>query len=250
MLKFNATSLFFPSHQFPIIFTSFSLSPSINYKLKSPISLNILEATKSIFFVRVAQKIEQDLRNLNSDWVCVRENYWFVISLQAILSKGAKYLVVQGLPPTGCLTLAMALAPENDRDAWGCVGNSNKQSYNHNTILQAKLNDLRKKYPDAVIVYADYWDSYISVLKDPKKYGIKELFKACCGSNSAPYNFDILSTCGSSMATSCPNPSEYINWDGVHLTEAMYKAVADSFLLGKFCQPPFEYLLSMKRRSG
>lgn len=52
---------------FAIIFTSLSLSPSMNYKLKSPISLNILEATKSIFFVRVAQKIEQDLRYLNSD---------------------------------------------------------------------------------------------------------------------------------------------------------------------------------------
>ncbi|XP_027123196.2 GDSL esterase/lipase At3g48460 [Coffea arabica] len=170
--------------------------------------------------------------------------------LEAILDKGVKYLVVQGLPPTGCLTLTRYLAAENDRDTLGCVASSNKQSYAHNTILQAKLNDFRKKFPNAVIVYADYWNAYASVVKNPEKYGIKELFKACCGSNSGLYNFDLFNTCGSPMATSCSNPSQYINWDGVHLTEGMYKAVAELLLEGKFSNPPFEYLLSRKRRSG
>ncbi|KAJ6760844.1 LIPASE/HYDROLASE FAMILY PROTEIN putative EXPRESSED-RELATED [Salix purpurea] len=39
--------------------------------------------------------------------------------LQTLLKKGVKNVVVQGLPPTGCLPLAMSLAPEDDRDELG-----------------------------------------------------------------------------------------------------------------------------------
>ncbi|KDP30982.1 hypothetical protein JCGZ_11358 [Jatropha curcas] len=42
-------------------------------------------------------------------------------SLQELLSKGVKYVVVQGLPPSGCLPLSMTLAPQDDRDEIGCV---------------------------------------------------------------------------------------------------------------------------------
>lgn len=170
--------------------------------------------------------------------------------LQALLKKGVKYLVVQGLPPTGCLTLALTLAPDDDRDAIGCVGSVNKQSYSHNTILQAKLHDLRVQFPHAVIVYADYWNAYHTIMKNGDRYGFKEPFKTCCGSGGDPYNFDVFATCGSSSASACPNPSQYINWDGVHLTEAMYKVVANSFLHGGFCHPPFDYLLSRKQHLG
>ncbi|KAJ9678007.1 hypothetical protein PVL29_022786 [Vitis rotundifolia] len=170
--------------------------------------------------------------------------------LQALLKKGVKYLVVQGLPPTGCLTLALTLAPDDDRDATGCVGSVNKQSYSHNTILQAKLHDLRVQFPHAVIVYADYWNAYHTIMKNGDRYGFKEPFKTCCGSGGDPYNFDVFATCGSSSASACPNPSQYINWDGVHLTEAMYKVVANSFLHGGFCHPSFDYLLSRKQHLG
>uniref|UniRef100_A0A5B7ASS4 GDSL esterase/lipase n=2 Tax=Davidia involucrata TaxID=16924 RepID=A0A5B7ASS4_DAVIN len=170
--------------------------------------------------------------------------------LQALLTKGAKYAVVQGLPTTGCLPLAMVLAPEDDRDDMGCVGSANKQSNTHNTILQSKLQDLRRQFPHAVIIYADYWNAYHTIMKSPRKYGFQELFKACCGSGGGPYNFDFFAACGSPSSSSCPHPSQYINWDGVHLTEAMYKAVSDSFLNGTFCHPPFKYLLSRKQQLG
>lgn len=167
---------------------------------------------------------------------------------QAILNKGAKYIVVQGLPPTGCLTLAMSLASSEDRDTMGCVGSANTQSYQHNTILQTKLTKLKQQYPHALILYADYWNSYSFIMKNTRHYGFKQLFKVCCGSGGGLYNFNVFDTCGSpaSLNSSCRNPSQYINWDGVHLTEAMYKAVADSFVNGTFCHPPFQYLIKMK----
>lgn len=170
--------------------------------------------------------------------------------LQVLLNKGAKYIVVQGLPPTGCLPLAMTLALPNDRDKIGCVGSANVKSYTHNLLLQSKLKDLRKMYPHAVIAYADYWYAYRSIMMNLNTYGLKEPFKACCGSGSGPYNFDVFAACGSPVSRSCTDPSVYINWDGVHLTEAMYKAVSNLVLRGKFCRPPFNYLVSRKLHVG
>ncbi|KAJ0104836.1 hypothetical protein Patl1_18222 [Pistacia atlantica] len=174
----------------------------------------------------------------------------FTEFLQALLKKGAKYVVVQALPTTGCLPLAMYLAPQDDRDDIGCVKSVNNQSYTHNAALQAKLQQLRQKFPQAVIVYADYWNAFHTVMKSPEKYGFKEPFKACCGSGEPPYNFGVSAACGTPSATACPNPSQYVNWDGVHLTEAMYKVMSDMFLNGTYSHPSFNYLLGNKQRQG
>lgn len=166
--------------------------------------------------------------------------------LEGILKKGAKYMVVQGLPPTGCLTLSMLLSPPEDRDQLGCVQSLNKQSFNHNTLLQATIQDLRKRFPQSLIVYADYYAAYTDIIKSLPKYGFKEPFKACCGSGGGPYNYDFFSPCGSPSSTPCSDSSQYVNWDGVHLTEAMNKAVFGLLLQGGYSHPPFQYLLSRK----
>nr|GMD32961.1 GDSL esterase/lipase At3g48460 [Ipomoea batatas] len=168
----------------------------------------------------------------------------------ALLKKGAKYVVVEGLPTTGCLTLALYLAPPADRDAMGCVATVNDQSHTHNAILQSNLAAFRRSFPEATILYADYWNAYKSILTAAKSHGITQPFRACCGSGAGDLNFDIFATCGSPNASSCPDPSQYINWDGVHLTEAMYKAVADKFVNGTFCHPPFSYLIRKKMASA
>ncbi|GAB2240871.1 hypothetical protein Droror1_Dr00021389 [Drosera rotundifolia] len=168
--------------------------------------------------------------------------------LEVLLQKYAKYVVVQGLPPTGCLTLSMFLAPSVDRDNLGCVNASNQLSQSHNALLQAKLQSFRKQYPHTVILYADYWSSYASIIKNARKHGFTEPFKACCGSGGGDYNFAPFEACGSPTASACKDPSKYINWDGVHLTEAMYKVVADSFLHRNYTHPSFDYLLMRRKR--
>ncbi|KAI7727428.1 hypothetical protein M8C21_020433, partial [Ambrosia artemisiifolia] len=152
-------------------------------------------------------------------------DYAYTLGSTALLNKGAKYMVVQGLPATGCLTLAMYLSSDSDRDDMGCVATVNNQSYIHNTDLQTNIQNLRRKYPNAVLVYADYWSAYRSVIQNAPKLGFHELYKVCCGSSGGPYNFDLSAACGSKASSSCRNPSQYVNWDGVHLTEAMYKAL-------------------------
>lgn len=160
---------------------------------------------------------------------------------------GAKHIVVQGLPMTGCLSLALTLAPSNDRDDMGCVASANKQSYTHNLLLQSRLQDLRRQYPNAVISYGDHWSAYRTIMKNQQGYGFKEPFKACCGSRDGPYNFAIYAPCGSTLASApCSNPAQFMNWDGVHLTESMYMAVADLFLHRGYLNPSFDTLISTK----
>ncbi|KAG0483296.1 hypothetical protein HPP92_011380 [Vanilla planifolia] len=161
--------------------------------------------------------------------------------LQGILSKGAKHVIVQGLPLSGCLPLSLILSPSEDKDVLGCSSSINKISSSHNLLLQNKLHELRKKYPTAIISYADYLSAHHTIISNPKANGFLEPFKTCCGAGGGAYNFDIFDTCGSPQASkACSDPSKYVNWDGVHLTEAMYKKVAYMFFHGGYCRPSFD----------
>lgn len=174
-----------------------------------------------------------------------------LIGKQELLDMGAKYIVVQGAPPTGCLPLALILTAPDDRDDIGCSASANNRTLHTNSMLQVRLNYLRRHYPHAIISYADYYKAYRMIMKNTRKYGFTEPYKACCGAGGPPYNFDITSTCGSQgVSKACPHPAKYINWDGVHLTEGMYKVLADLFLHGGYTHPPFDYLLSSRRREG
>ncbi|CAL4920079.1 unnamed protein product [Urochloa decumbens] len=169
--------------------------------------------------------------------------------VQGLLERGAKYVVVQGLPLTGCLPLAMTLARADDRDNVSCVASVNRQSYAHNRRLLAGLHELRRRHPAAVVAYADYYAAHLAVMRSPAAHGFTEPFRTCCGSGGGAYNFDLFATCGSpEVNTSCAQPARYVNWDGVHMTEAMYKVVAGMFFKGghAYCRPAFSDLLARK----
>lgn len=168
--------------------------------------------------------------------------------IQALLQKGAKYIVVQGLPLAGCLPLTLILNPLGDRDAFGCSTTANKVIQTHNSLLQSKLQELRKQYPRAFISYADYASAHQTVMMNPARFGLKETLMTCCGSGGPPYNFQLFATCGSQLASLCDDPTKYVNWDGVHLTEATYGAVAHLLLRRGYCRPSFDQLLQSKRR--
>ncbi|ONK71194.1 uncharacterized protein A4U43_C04F5850 [Asparagus officinalis] len=173
------------------------------------------------------------------------------IFVKALLDRGAKYIIVQGLPLTGCLPLAMILSPTTDRDDLNCSASVNTYSNLHNSLLQSKLQQLRSQYPAALISYADYYSAHRTIMKNPEAHGFNEPFKVCCGSGGGPYNFDPFATCASPKAQkACSNPRKFVNWDGVHLTEAVYKNVADMFFHQNYCRPSFSVLLSDKKNRG
>uniref|UniRef100_A0A8R7UNX8 GDSL esterase/lipase n=1 Tax=Triticum urartu TaxID=4572 RepID=A0A8R7UNX8_TRIUA len=174
--------------------------------------------------------------------------------LEGLLNRGARYVVVQGMPLTGCLPLTMTLSRSGDRDNLSCVASVNQQSLDHNHHLQAALHRLRRSHPDAIIAYADYHAAHLAVVRSPARYGFAEPFKACCGTGGGAYNFEIFATCGSpEVATACAQPARYVNWDGVHMTEAMYKVVAGMFFhdaTGAYCRPTFGSLLAARKDQG
>jgi hypothetical protein len=73
--------------------------------------------------------------------------------------------------------------------------------------------------------------------------------KVCCGFGGE-YNYNPYVTCGNSgivplpsggsqfvNINTAPNPQEYIQWDGVHFTQAAYKTIATFLLEGRFVTP-------------
>lgn len=76
--------------------------------------------------------------------------------------------------------------------------------------------------------------------------GFKHPLEACCG-HGGKYNYNINHGCGSKMKVkgkeiilgkSCKKPSERINWDGVHFTEAANKWVFEQIVNGSYSDPP------------
>ncbi|KAF5726699.1 GDSL esterase/lipase [Tripterygium wilfordii] len=168
--------------------------------------------------------------------------------VKTLIERGAKYLVVQGLPPAGCCPLQLALSRFHDRDSMGCASLANGLIKAHNKLLQRKLEILRELFPHCVITYVDYTNAYKNVLSNHKQYNFQEPFKACCGAGGGLLNFDVHRLCGSVGTTTCKQPDHFINWDGVHLTEAMHKVLSNLFFHKPgFCQPPFLNLIKHKK---
>ncbi|KAI7727306.1 hypothetical protein M8C21_027578 [Ambrosia artemisiifolia] len=170
--------------------------------------------------------------------------------VRTLIQNGAKKIVVQGLPPIGCLPLDISVTPLDIRDRTGCSPIVNGAVLIYNQILKAKLESYRKSSPDVTIIYADSWKAYYTIVNDPEKYQIQETQKTCCGSSIKPedMNFNIQSLCGSLGTTICRDPSHYISWDGIHPTESMNSHMTDQFINKGCCKPPFEELMKSPTR--
>ena len=67
--------------------------------------------------------------------------------------------------------------------------------------------------------------------------GFKEsILNACCVATDLT-NFNESMRCGNPGVIACDDPSQYISWDGWHLTEAAYKWVAEGLLNGPYTYP-------------
>ncbi|KAI3733410.1 hypothetical protein L6452_12853 [Arctium lappa] len=166
--------------------------------------------------------------------------------LRTLIRSGARNIVVQGLPPVGCLPIDASICPLKQLDRIGCSTIINGGIIIHNDILKHKLDLYRKLFPDTNIIYADYWNAYYAIVDNPQKYNFQEVRKTCCGAGggqSANLNFNLQSLCGSSGTSVCKDPSKYVNWDGIHPTEAMNLQITDLLLNKGYCQPSFEQVV-------
>ncbi|KAJ3694248.1 hypothetical protein LUZ60_009728 [Juncus effusus] len=161
---------------------------------------------------------------------------------EKLINNGAMHLVVPGNLPVGCspayLTLFASLNKTEYDSETRCLKKLNAFAMYHNSLLQNELVRLQKKYPQTRIIYADYYGAVIPFVHSPKHFGFTHgALTTCCGGDG-PYNFNPSVWCGHQGTTVCGNPSSYANWDGIHLTEAAYHAMAVSLLHGPSTTPP------------
>ncbi|TVU22870.1 hypothetical protein EJB05_32591, partial [Eragrostis curvula] len=165
---------------------------------------------------------------------------------EKMINDGGKAIVVSGVPALGCAPGNLVLLASPNKSDYepdtGCLKNLNQLSKDHNAQLSQALTRLGSKYPGVKISYADFYSPVLDFVTSPAKYGFAGrdgALRTCCGGGGGgQYNFNLSMACGMPTVRACKNPSAYVNWDGVHLTEAAYHRVADSWLRGPYAHPP------------
>jgi hypothetical protein len=72
--------------------------------------------------------------------------------------------------------------------------------------------------------------------------GLKYGLKVCCGAGGqGEYNYNNKARCGMAGSSACADPGNYLIWDGIHLTEAAYRSIADGWLKGPYCNPRIQH---------
>ncbi|KAF3334959.1 GDSL esterase/lipase [Carex littledalei] len=174
-------------------------------------------------------------------------------AVKDLIQLGAKTLVVPGNFPIGCVPLYLVVYQsenEEDYDKTGCINWLNEFTEYHNRMIINKINSLRESYPNVTIIYADYYGTSMNIFRHPLQFGIEVPLNACCGSD-APYNCTPSILCGSPGSSVCNDPLTYASWDGLHLTETIYKLVAEGILEGPYASPPLiKTCTNFKRNTG
>ncbi|XP_019099253.1 PREDICTED: GDSL esterase/lipase At1g28580-like [Camelina sativa] len=166
-------------------------------------------------------------------------------AITELISMGGRTFLVPGGFPTGCSVVYLTLYQKSNVEEYdpltGCLTWLNKFGKNHGEQLRVELNRLQKLYPHVNIIYADYYNALLRIYQDPAKFGFMDRpLSACCGVGG-PHNFTAGNKCGTVVVESCDDPSKYVAWDGVHLTEAAYRLIAEGILKGPYAVPPFDW---------
>ncbi|KAH6832027.1 hypothetical protein C2S53_008067 [Perilla frutescens var. hirtella] len=170
-------------------------------------------------------------------------------TIREIIKLGGLTLMVPGNIPIGCSTTYLTEyknSKENDYydPETGCINWLNKFSQYHNKQLQSEISRIQQENPNAKIIYADYYNAAMRFYRSPQKYGFaKGALTACCP-RCGPYKVEPSSPSqwwprrGHKLGPeACENPSEYVSWDGLHLTEAAYKLIVTNLVPKSFAIP-------------
>ncbi|VFQ98785.1 unnamed protein product [Cuscuta campestris] len=173
---------------------------------------------------------------------------------------GARNFWIHNTGPLGCLPQNIANFGTDPLklDELGCVYSHNQAARLFNLQLHSLCKKLQGKYADVNITYIDIFTIKFDLIDNYSKYGFEQATMACCGVGGPPLNYDSRVSCGqikvingtTITAKGCNESSEYINWDGIHYTDAANQYVATQILTGKYSDPPFRdqmpFLLKLK----
>ncbi|XP_030461837.1 acetylajmalan esterase-like [Syzygium oleosum] len=148
-----------------------------------------------------------------------------------LIKLGASKVVVFGDFAIGCAPIYLTNFKSYDSNAYddkGCLKAYNAFAQFRNTYVQVALAKLRQEFPRATILYGDYYNGYKYVLDQASYLGFdpESALKACCGTGGS-YNYNSSRMCGSTGVAACPNPNEFISWDGLHLTQEAHRRITE-----------------------
>ncbi|GFZ19066.1 GDSL-like Lipase/Acylhydrolase superfamily protein [Actinidia rufa] len=169
----------------------------------------------------------------------------FASAVQHLYEQGARAFWVHNTGPIGCLPVA-TLYIRNPQpgflDQYGCIRGQNEMAMEFNRQLKDKVNKLRTQLPNAALTYVDVYSAKYGLISNTKNQGFTDPLKICCGYHQNYVNV----WCGQKVSingtqfygASCAAPSTYINWDGVHYSQAANHHIADRILNGSLSEPP------------
>ncbi|KAG7593220.1 GDSL lipase/esterase [Arabidopsis thaliana x Arabidopsis arenosa] len=157
-------------------------------------------------------------------------------AITELIGMGGKTFLVPGEFPLGCSVVYLEAYQTPNMEEYdpstGCLKWLNKFAEYHDEQLQAELKRLQKLYPHVNIIYADYYNALLRLSQEPAKFGfISRPLPACCDLGG-PFNFTLGRKRGTQEPECCDDPSKYVSWDGIHMTEAAYRLMAEGILKG------------------
>ncbi|CAI9766808.1 unnamed protein product [Fraxinus pennsylvanica] len=184
----------------------------------------------------------------------------FEDGIKNLYDQQARNFWIHNTGPLGCLPQNVAKfgTDPSKLDELGCVSTHNQASRLLNLQLHALTTKLQGQYPDANFTHVDIFTIKSNLISNYSRYGFEQPIMACCGYGGPPLNYDSRIACGqtkvlngsSVTARGCNDSTEYVNWDGIHYTEASNQYVASQILTGKYSDPPFSdkmpFLLKLK----
>ncbi|XP_041027239.1 GDSL esterase/lipase At3g26430-like [Juglans microcarpa x Juglans regia] len=172
----------------------------------------------------------------------------FTDIVKDIYGQGGRSFWIHNTGPVGCLPyiLDRLKITAAQVDKAGCATPFNDVAQYFNRKLKQVVVQLRKDLPLAAITYVDVYSVKYSLISQAKKHGFEESLRACCG-HGGKYNYNMHLGCGGKIKVHgkevlvgkpCKDPAAWINWDGVHYTQAANKWVFDQIVGGSFSDPP------------
>lgn len=160
-------------------------------------------------------------------------------AMKTLYNEGGRKFWVHNTGPLGCIPQKLWLDQhkEGDLDATGCVASYNSAAKVFNTALLQLCQEMRSELADATIVYVDIYSIKYDIISNATRYGFVNPLMACCGAGGPPYNYNIKMSCGNPGSQACTDGSRYINWDGIHYTEAANAIVAKRLLSTEHATP-------------
>jgi phospholipase/lecithinase/hemolysin len=159
-------------------------------------------------------------------WMYTPEGFidYLVSTLRQQLTRlhhlGVRKLLFTGLGPVGCIPLQRILTTDG-----GCQKNLNQYARKFNVATHSLITDLNSELPGAHFIFADGYDFFSKLIKNPRAYGFNNSDTPCCSFGRYRPTLSCVAA-----AKLCRNRKKYLFWDEYHPSDAANLLIANALI--------------------